>query len=171
METPKNQFGLEICTIGHSVLQTGELIRLLAVNRIETVVDVRSIPFSKKAPQFNKSVLEVNLKDASIEYRYAGQFLGGYPDGYTSTPRTSLDWKNLSERPDFIRGIRRLIEIASETRVAILCAEENPYRCHRHLLIAPALMEAGVRVVHLRHDGSRMCVMTTVAEPDLFDYS
>lgn len=171
MQAEGNIAKSEIYTIGHGILQTSELIRFLAVNRIETVVDVRSFPFSKKAPQFNKSVLETNLKEAAIEYRYAGQYLGGYPDGQIISNRTALDWKNLSERPDFIRGIRRLIDIASQKRVALLCAEENPYRCHRHLLITPALMEEGIRVIHLRHDGSRLCVIASSNAPELFDYS
>jgi uncharacterized protein (DUF488 family) len=146
---------VRIYTIGHGALKTFEFVRLLAINRIEVVVDVRSIPFSRAAPQFNKPTLEMNLAEAGFEYRYGGKHLGGFPDGHRPSPEISPDWAAMAVREEFKSGIERVIDLASARRVALLCAEENPFRCHRHKLITPVLNESGIVVVHLRHDGSK----------------
>ncbi|MBN1356559.1 DUF488 domain-containing protein [bacterium] len=143
-----------VYTIGHSNLEPYQLVRLLVLNMIEMVIDVRSIPYSRSVPQFNRETLEKLLTDSGMEYRFGGKHLGAYPDGIKSAGREKADWYALSQRPEFRQGIQRVLELAKSKRIALLCAEENPVRCHRHHLIAPALIETGLRVVHIRRDGS-----------------
>jgi uncharacterized protein (DUF488 family) len=143
-----------IYTVGHSNHEPYKFIRLLALKRIELVVDVRSIPFSKTVPQFNKLKLETLLRDSGIEYRFGGKYLGAYPDGVKPSRDKPVDWGVLSERPEFKKGISRLLELAQTKCTALLCAEENPHRCHRHHLIMPALRAENVRVIHIRRDGT-----------------
>lgn len=155
MEEPNPTHSSEIYTIGHGRLSIADFMRFLAVNLIKTVIDVRSVPYSKFAPQFNKTTLEITLPDSGIEYRFAGKFLGGFPDGRRPENLKTPDWNTLAEREDFKRGIKRLEQLMKSRRLIIMCAEENPYRCHRHHLISTALLKLGISVIHLRHDGKK----------------
>jgi len=155
VSTQQDAHPLVVYTIGYGRLIPSDLIRLLVVNRINVVVDVRSIPYSKYSPQFNKRSLEQNLTDCGFEYRFGGKYLGAYPDGRKPPPGMIPDWKALSVRKEFKHGIRRIEELAQQHRVGLLCAEEKPYRCHRHHLIAVTLIKMGIRVIHLRHDGRK----------------
>lgn len=145
----------DIYTIGHGRLTVSDLMRFLAVNIINTVVDVRSVPYSRFTPQFNKKKLERVFPDCDIEYRFAGEYLGGFPGGKKPESRAKTDWEALAATDRFKRGIRRLKELAETRKIVLLCAEEDPHRCHRHHMISPALLKAGIRVIHLRHNGQK----------------
>ncbi|MFO7674915.1 MAG: DUF488 domain-containing protein, partial [bacterium] len=108
--------------------------------------DVRSAPYSRHAPQFNREPLAAAMERAGIEYLYLGRELGGKPE-----PPMSFD--RIAQTPGFRRAVRRLAELSAGHRVAIACGEEDPARCHRRLLIAPALARLGVEVLHIRGDG------------------
>jgi uncharacterized protein (DUF488 family) len=134
------QFMTEIVyTIGHSTHAIDEFIRILTRFEVEEVVDVRTIPKSRHNPQFNEDELRKQLLDHEIEYiRLAG--LGGL----RHTIKTSINtaWKNASFRgfadymqtPGFTVALDELIDRAKEKRVAIMCAEAVPWRCHRSLI-------------------------------------
>lgn len=143
-----------IYTIGHS-RHPGELfVALLRAQEIAVLVDVRSHPASKWAPQFGKAALARTLANHAIEYVFLGRELGGRPDGaefYRSDGGVDRDRR--AQAPDFKAGIERLVALALERRTAIMCAEEDPARCHRRLLVTPALKRAGLTVVHVRGDG------------------
>ncbi len=145
----------DIYTIGHGRLTINEIMRLLVVNIINTVVDVRSVPYSRISPQFNKRKLERTFPESGIEYRFAGKYLGGFPGGQKPESPGNPDWEAVAATSLFQRGIRRLKELAETRDIVLLCAEENPYRCHRHHLVTPALLKSGIRVIHLRHDGRK----------------
>ena len=140
-----------VFTIGHSTTNPCDLIKLLILNHIEVIIDVRSIPYSRVAPQFNKKALEAIMLDGGFDYRFGGKFLGAYPGGKRPEVRVRPDWKKLAERDEFKQGIDRVVQLATQKQTVLLCAEENPYRCHRHHLIAPALIAKGFRVIHIRH--------------------
>ena len=145
-----------VYTIGHSNTSFVNLIRLLTVNLIEVVVDVRSIPYSRYASQFNKDDLDQGLTESGFDYRFAGKYLGAFPGGRKPPEGMEPDYAALSQRNEFKRGLKRLMEISKNARVALLCSEENPQRCHRHHLIAKALLENDIDVIHLRHDGKKI---------------
>jgi hypothetical protein len=104
------------------------------------------------------------LKTAGIEYRFAGNVLGGRPTDPTCYKNGELpgdkanfldlvDYDEVVKRDWYRAGIARLMEMAVNARTAIMCSEEDPARCHRHHLIAQSLLDAGVSVEHVRKDG------------------
>jgi uncharacterized protein (DUF488 family) len=160
---------MKVYTIGHGNRTITELIDLLQENGIACLVDVRSAPYSRYNPQFNKEALEFSLKAARIEYIFKGKQLGGRPADPTCyksgvlPPEGSdylheVDYQEVMQRPWFQQGIRHLAELAAVRPVAVLCSEEDPAACHRHHLIARYMMEEfdadeEVQVLHIRERG------------------
>jgi uncharacterized protein (DUF488 family) len=139
-----------IYTIGHSTRPIGEFIRILDAYGIEEIADVRTIPRSRRNPQFNEDNLREELREHGIEYtRLEG--LGGLR--HTTKASVNTAWKNASFRgyadymqtPAFARAIDELVSLGKEKRVAIMCAEAVPWRCHRSL-IGDALLARNIRV-------------------------
>jgi uncharacterized protein (DUF488 family) len=128
-----------LLTIGHSSHPIYDFLDLLERHGVELVADVRSVPYSRFNPQFNQTALKLSLLRIGIHYEYFGQDLGGWPAG---------------PPPSFQEGIDRLIGRVSQCCVAVLCAEEDPARCHRGLLIAPAIRRHGFPVSHIRGNGN-----------------
>jgi uncharacterized protein (DUF488 family) len=157
---------VEIYTIGHSNLSGEALVNLLRQHRIQVVVDVRSMPYSQYAPQFNREALARTLSRAGIEYKYEGKRLGGRPEDPTcyksgEVPASNkadylrlVDYDEVAQRDWYKAGISDLLATAKERRTAILCSEEDPNRCHRHHLIAQTLLDIGVTVWHIRGSGA-----------------
>lgn len=143
-----------IFTIGHSNHPAEHFVDLLRQHGIATLADVRSLPYSRWAPQFRKEALARSLGDARIEYVFLGRELGGRPDGaefYTADGK--VDYARRALAVDFQAGIAQLLELVRSRPTAIMCAEEDPGRCHRRLLVTPALVERGIVVDHIRGDG------------------
>lgn len=156
-----------VFTVGHSNLRSEGLVDLLVTHNIQVLVDVRSIPYSRFAPQFNRESLLSCLAAAGIQYTYEGEALGGRPKDPTCYRRGEapdsdtkadylhlVDYEAVAERTWYLAGIDRLIETAGQHRVAIMCSEEDPNRCHRQHLIAQTLLKRGVVVEHMRADGT-----------------
>jgi uncharacterized protein (DUF488 family) len=162
-----------IYTVGHSNHSAEKLIALLHSAGVTAVVDVRSAPYSKYNPQFNRGSLEEALTQAQISYAYAGKYLGGRPDdpgcyksgtlpGEDADYLHEVDYPAVMQRDWFLKGIKRLLEIADGACAVVLCSEEDPAQCHRHHLIARYLLtghpEIGVR--HIRGDGTTFSAST-----------
>jgi uncharacterized protein (DUF488 family) len=158
---------MRLFTIGHSNHSMEDFVCLLEGNGITLVVDVRTAPYSRYNPQFNKEQIEHALRAHDIEYAYAGKHLGGRPSDPSCYKSRMLpaegvdylhevDYPEVMKRPRFVQGINRLLELAEEHRTAIMCSEENPEQCHRHHLIAAYLMaqHPEVEVEHIRGDGT-----------------
>ncbi len=142
-------------SIGHSNHELPRLIELLRSAGVTAVADVRSQPYSRRLPQFNRPDLEAALRQCDIAYAFLGDLLGGrprQPSLYDAEGRA--DYARIRAAAAFQRGLDRLIQGLEENRVATLCAEEDPLDCHRGLMIAPAMLERGISSVHLRGDGS-----------------
>jgi len=146
---------LLIYTIGHSDHTTAAFVDLLRRHGITLVVDVRSQPYSRWAPQFNREVLARDLDDAGIAYRFMGDALGGRPtDPALYDPgQERPDYQRVEQTPAYQAGIDRLLDLAGAERVAVMCSESDHRRCHRHLLITQTLLGRGVRVLHIQPDG------------------
>ena len=145
---------MRICTIGHSTREIDVLISMLEENGIKLLVDVRSLPGSKRYPQFNKEALAKSLSQHGIHYEHFPE-LGGRrkpkPDS------KNIAWRNPSfrayadymETDEFHRGITRLLHLAPASGpTAIMCAEAVWWRCHRGL-ISDFLKARGVEVTHI----------------------
>jgi uncharacterized protein (DUF488 family) len=154
-------------TIGHSNHTQEKLVQLLVDHGIQTLVDVRTSPYSRYNPQFNKENLEFWLSRQQISYLYSGKHLGGRPSDPTCYKSGKLpeegtdylhevDYKAVMQKPWFEKAIDELLETAGETTTAILCSEEDPAKCHRHHLIARYILEnyPEVEVQHIRGDGT-----------------
>ena len=162
---------ITIFTIGHSRHTAEQFVALLRAHAIEQLVDVRSQPHSKWAPHFDKATLARCLGDHRVEYVFLGRQLGGRPDSREFYRQDgTVDYALRATAPDFADGIQRLAALAQDRRTVILCAEEDPSRCHRRLLVAPALARSGAVVVHVRGDGSLEpeCVSSAATQLDLF---
>lgn len=156
---------LRIYTIGHSNAPAGKILALLQKYGISVLVDVRSDPYSRFNPQFNRENLQAFVKRSGIAYQYAGDTLGGrpkdpacykngrIPDGHADFLKL-VNYPYMMTQAWYQQGIQRLLELARNQPTAILCSEEDPSRCHRQHLIAQTLLKMGVEVLHIRGDGN-----------------
>lgn len=143
-----------LLTIGHSNLELRDFLGVLIRHEIRAVCDVRSRPGSFRFPQFNREPLEAQLKAAKIRYEFLGDRLGGRPaDPQYYFPNGLVDYAARRGAPDFQESLGKAIAVSKECRTALLCAEEDPLHCHRFLLLGPALVSHGERVVHVRKGG------------------
>ncbi len=158
---------MQLFTIGHSNHDIDDFVRLLDDNGVMVLVDVRTTPLSRYVTQFNRDNLEHVLPDRHIEYVFAGKYLGGRPADPTCYKKRKLpgegadylhevDYPEVMKRDWFVKGVRRLLELADEQTTAVMCSEEDPAQCHRHHLIARYLLQnhPEVTVRHIRGDGS-----------------
>jgi uncharacterized protein (DUF488 family) len=142
-------------TIGHSNHGIDRFLELLQDTGTDTVIDVRSTPFSRFNPQFNRKNLEKSLKERAIGYIFMGDQLGGrYTDPSLLLPDGTVDYRKVQETERFREGISRLLAVISCGKtIALMCAEKEPERCHRFALISPVLQAKGISVVHIRPEG------------------
>lgn len=157
-----------VFTVGHSTLAIDDFIHLLQTYGIACLLDIRTVPKSRHNPQFNGDALDRSLAGAGIDYR-ALPALGGLRHARKDSPNTG--WRNKSFRgyADYMQtaafqaGLRDLIETSRKHRVAIMCAEAVPWRCHRSL-VADALNVRGIPVVEILSQTShRMHKLTPFA--------
>lgn len=144
----------QIFTIGHSNHSWEAFLDLLRENGITVIVDVRSSPYSRYTPHFNKGPLSQALPLAGIGYLFLGDRLGGHPEAadlYDLDGRVLYD--RLADSAAFREGIDQLLQSLSAGRTALLCGEEDPTHCHRRRLIARVLSRVGIKIWHMRGDG------------------
>jgi len=142
-----------ILTIGHSTRPLEAFIQLLKAHGVTLVADVRTVPRSRHNPQFNRETLPGQLKVAGIGYVHLPG-LGGLRHPRVDSPNRG--WRNDAFRgfadymqtPEFAANLEALIQMAPKERLALMCAEAVPWRCHRSL-IADALCLRGVPVEHI----------------------
>jgi uncharacterized protein (DUF488 family) len=142
-----------VLAIGHSTRPVAELIDLLRSCEVVTLVDVRTIPRSRRNPQYGQEALARELEAAGMRYVHLPR-LGGLRHARKDSDNAA--WRNASFRGyadhmqtgEFEEGLVELRALARESRVAVMCAESVPWRCHRSL-IADALFARGVVVEHI----------------------
>ena len=142
-----------IWTIGHSTRTFEEFKSILDAHQIQTLVDVRTFPGSRRFPHFNQEQLSITLEKAGVRYLHMRE-LGGRRKAREDSRNTA--WQNAGfrgyadhmETSEFEQGIARLLEVARESRTTVMCAESLWWRCHRSL-IADFLKSKGVEVIHI----------------------
>jgi uncharacterized protein (DUF488 family) len=145
-------------SIGHSDHCVETFLALLHQHHITTVVDVRSQPYSQWTPQFNRESFARDLQSAQLRYVFMGDALGGRPTdrSFYDPGEERPNYDRLKESPAFLVGIDQLLKLARREAVAFMCSEGDYHKCHRALLITPALLRRDVRVFHIQPDGSEV---------------
>jgi uncharacterized protein (DUF488 family) len=147
--------GARLVSVGHSNLDWPAFVALLRRAGVTALADVRSSPYSRRYPCFNREALAWGLREAAIAYVFLGDLLGGRPGQpslYDDDGR--VNYERVRRTEAFQRGLEQLMCARNCNTVAFLCSEEDPLQCHRGLMIAPALSECGCPPYHLRKDGS-----------------
>ena len=143
-----------VYTIGHSNGTVERLVGLLRLHAITAVADVRSRPYSRFNPQFNREALASELKNSGLEYVFLGQELGARSEDPACYREGRAQYLLIAQTSAFERGIQRLLAGMERFQVALMCAEKEPLVCHRAILIGRSLQERGVQVRHILEDGS-----------------
>ncbi|KGI66882.1 DUF488 domain-containing protein [Mycolicibacterium rufum] len=147
-----------VFTVGHSTRPLDEFVALLRGFDVEVLVDIRTVPKSRRNPQYHQDALAVSLPSAGVQYRHLAG-LGGLRRPAKDSPNGA--WRNDSFRgyadymgsPAFEDALEELIGLTTESVTAIMCAEAVYWRCHRSL-VADALLVRGVDVRHIMARGS-----------------
>jgi uncharacterized protein (DUF488 family) len=148
---------MKVWTVGHSTQPLGAFVALLVAHDIAQVADIRTVPRSRRHPQFDTGALARSLPERGVAYVHLPR-LGGWRHANADSPNDA--WRNLSFRgyadyamgEEFADGLAQLREIAAEQRTAMMCSEALWWRCHRRL-VADRLLVAGDTVCHIRSDG------------------
>lgn len=166
-----------IYTIGHSIHSVEDFISLLKGFGVSAIADVRSAPYSRFQPQFNRETLSAMLFSHGIEYVFLGDQIGGRSNDSEDFENNRVVYSRLKSKPSFQAGINRVISGSLNFSLALMCSEKEPLECHRTLLISQTLQQAGQEVAHIHSDGSlefhaetmaRLLKLFKLDEPDLF---
>lgn len=167
-----------VLTIGHSNHSSDAFIKLLSDHEVEVVVDVRSTPYSRFNPQFDREQLKIDLKAHGIGYIFLGKELGVRSKDPSHYESGRVQYAQLAETDAFWQGIGRVVRGAAEHRIALMCSEGEPLACHRTLLVSRVLVDdCGISVGHILPDGrlesyneavDRLLLITKRAENDFF---
>lgn len=169
---------ISIYTIGHSTHEQDAFLRLLQMHSVAAVADVRSSPFSRMFPHFNRETLRAILRQADIQYVFMGDCLGGRPDDAGCYIGGQVDYERVALLPAFQQGLDRLVQGADEYRISLMCSEKDPITCHRMLLVSRHLAKRHVDVQHILSDGAlesqadaecRMMRVNKIPETDFFE--
>jgi uncharacterized protein (DUF488 family) len=166
-----------VFTIGHSTHSQERFIALLRQHGMTALCDVRSKPYSRMNPQFNREELKEALLAQGVEYRFLGKELGARSDDPNCYENGKVQYDRLAETELFKYGLKRVLRgMRDDFRIALMCAEKEPLECHRTILVARHLVALGVTVEHILADGSlenhdaalsRLARMINLREPDL----
>jgi len=164
-------------TIGHSSHEIVSFIALLRQYGVTALADVRSHPYSRYAPQYCREPLKSALANAGIAYVFLGKELGARSNNPACYRQGKVQYDCLAKESRFSEGIARIVQGMERYCIALMCAEKDPVNCHRALLVARKLFEAGVAVSHIRADGSlethqamesRLLALCKLPEGDMF---
>ncbi len=166
-----------IYTVGHSTHSIQDFIKLLKSRGISAIADVRSAPYSRFQPQFNREVLTKSLKESGIEYVFVGDCIGGRSSNEDDYENGRVIYGRLKKSDNFENGLQRVIAGSEKFQLALMCSEKEPIECHRTLLVGQTLFERGTPISHIHSDGTlekhedaiqRLLRMFKLDEPDLF---
>lgn len=143
-------------TIGHSHHEPDYFLRLLRKYDINYVLDVRSTPYSKFAPQFNAETINAFLSKRNINYVQMGNFFGARPkDLELYTPEGYLDFNKTRNTVDFKKAVNNvLLGMNKGNNIALMCTEKNPIECHRTILVSKAFYDLNIPVKHILSNGT-----------------
>ena len=144
---------MPIYTVGHSNHTSEAFVTLLRTHGVTALADVRSAPYSRFNPQFNRETLARALEAQGIRYVFLGRELGARPDDPGCYEEGRVRYARLARTALFRRGLDRVADGARRHRLALMCAEKEPLDCHRTILVARELVRRGIDVAHILADG------------------
>ncbi|MDQ1336940.1 MAG: hypothetical protein QG552_3890 [Thermodesulfobacteriota bacterium] len=144
----------DLYTIGHSTHSIERFIELIQRHHIDAVCDVRSSPYSRYNPQFNRETLQAELKRHGIAYVFLGKELGPRSDDPGCYENGKVQYDRLAQMKLFQEGLRRVRQGMASYRVALMCSEKDPATCHRTILVCRRLRDKDTRIRHILEDGS-----------------
>lgn len=142
-----------VFTIGHSDHSYDDFLGLLRKHQITAIADVRSSPYSRRSPHFNREALRDELSADGVSYVFLGGELGGRPKDNSLFRRGAANYEAMAEQPAFKIGIERVVKGIEKYNIALMCSEKHPLECHRCLLVGRALKDSGIEVIHIFSDG------------------
>lgn len=143
----------EVFTVGHSTHSWERFVALLSAANVTAIADVRSSPYSRHFPHFNRDELRAGLGTDGISYVFLGKELGGRPNERRFYCEGIADYEKMAQASEFSKGLDRVIEGAKKYRIALMCSERDPLDCHRCLLVGRALARGAIRVSHILDNG------------------
>lgn len=165
-----------IYTVGHSTHPLPTLVSLLQKHHVTAVADVRSAPYSRMNPQYNREALASALKLEGVQYVFLGKELGARSDDPACFEGGKVRYERIAKTKAFQAGIERVITGSGQHCIAMMCAEKDPLDCHRCVLVAHELVARGCKVSHILSDGRaephedtmlRLLKLTRTPEHDL----
>ncbi len=144
----------DLYTIGHSNHPVERFIKLLKLHAVGAVCDVRSSPYSKFNPQFNRENLRKALKEQGIAYVHLGVELGPRSEDPSCYQDGKVLYERLACTELFLKGMERLRHGMESYRIALMCSEKDPITCHRMILICRELRSEPFPIHHILEDGS-----------------
>ena len=140
-------------TIGHSNYSSERLLELLEYHGVSALADVRSMPYSRYLPHFNKPALQEYLPQADIRYVFLGEELGARPNDPSCYVDGKAVYEKIAATEAFQKGLQRLLKGLQNYRIALLCAEKDPLTCHRAILVCQHLVPSNLEIGHIHSDG------------------
>ncbi len=153
----------EVFTIGHSTHSWERFIALLRTAGVTAIADVRTSPYSRLNPHFNREDLREQLRLNGVSYVFLGKELGGRPSERRFYCDGVADYEKMAHSIEFGKGLDRIVDGAKKYRIALMCSERDPLDCHRCLLVARALAERQIHVSHIL-DGGRIVSHSEIEE-------
>jgi uncharacterized protein (DUF488 family) len=141
-------------TVGHSTHDIDKFIRLIAQHGITALCDVRSSPYSRMNPQFNRESIKQTLREHEIAYVFLGKELGARSNDPSSYVSGKVQYDRLAKTTLFASGLERVRDSMKTHKVALMCAEKDPLACHRTILVTRNLCAQGLSAQHILEDGS-----------------
>lgn len=166
-----------VYTVGHSTHTTERFLALLREHHVTAVCDVRSQPYSRLNPQFNRETLKQTLRTHRVAYVFLGAELGARSDDPSCYDHGKVQYERLARTALFQQGLARVQEGMKSYCIALMCAEREPLDCHRTILVARCLAGLRIDVAHIHADGraeahtdalSRLLRTLKLRENDLF---
>jgi len=142
-----------VYTVGHSTMPAERLIALLTQHGITALADVRSQPYSRMNPQFNREDLKEALREQAIAYAFLGRELGARSEDRSCYDHGKVQYSRLAQTTLFKEGLTRVRDGVKKHRIALMCAEKEPLECHRTILVSRYLVLGGIEVRHILNDG------------------
>src|SRR5438093_172268 len=166
-----------VFTIGHSTHSQERFFDLLRRHDITALCDVRSKPYSRINPQFNREELRRSLRASGIAYVFLGKELGARSEDPSCYHNGKVQYDRIAHTDLFRRGLDRIREGVKRYRITLMCAEKEPLECHRTILVARYLVDLGLHVQHIHADGriedhvdalTRLARQLNLREEDMF---